>query len=83
MITACQARILRGLVAHHARCQWNLGATAGGRGDEAQRKILVEQAEKARHKVYAFIRAQQGVTPAPTRQVQRLPNFQQISKGRP
>lgn len=56
MLTKQQANILRGLIARHARCQWNLAATLGDAG-EPRRKIIVEDAARADKAVYAALRA--------------------------
>lgn len=57
MLTKAQAHRLRGLIARHSRCQWNMGATAGDRGTEPGRAETVASANKAREALYAEIRA--------------------------
>lgn len=52
MITKKEANRLRGLVARHARCQWNMGAAAGSRGDVKQRRRIVDDARKASNALY-------------------------------
>ena len=55
MLTGLQAARLRGLIARHARCQWNLAATLGDAG-EPRRQIIVDDAEAASRAVFASLR---------------------------
>lgn len=55
MLTGLQAARLRGLIARHARCQWNLAATLGDAG-EPRRQRIVDDAEAAQRAVFAGLR---------------------------
>jgi hypothetical protein len=54
-LTKAQAHRLRGLIARHSRCQWNMGAVQYERGPSTLE--LVATANRAREALYAEIRA--------------------------
>lgn len=55
MLTGLQAARLRGLIARHARCQWNLAVTLADTG-EPRRQRIVDDAEAAQQAVFAELR---------------------------
>lgn len=63
MLTKAQAQRLRGLIARHARCQWNMGATQDEH--DKDRKGLVRAANLAREAVYEELRKLTEEVPKP------------------
>lgn len=54
MLTKKQVRRLRGLIARHARCEWNMGASMPrDEAGEKNRRIIVAEAKAARAAVFA------------------------------
>lgn len=55
MLTKPQVARLRGLIARHSRCQWNMGATQSEH--DKDRTELVAASNKAREALFAELRA--------------------------